>query len=46
MSIIIAFLKVISAAYTRVQGAAGNSNETVCLLPLAGAEHRGKVISK
>lgn len=28
------------------QGAAGNSNDSVCLLPLAGALHRWKVISE
>lgn len=40
------FLKVIFAAYTREQGAAGNLNEAVCLFPLAGAQYRLKVISK
>lgn len=40
------FLAVIFPVYTRQQGAAGNSNESVCLLPLAGAQHRRKVISK
>lgn len=40
------FLVVIIPVYTRQQGAAGNSNESVCLLPLAGAQHRRKVISK
>lgn len=40
------FLVVISPAHTRERGAAGNSNECVCLLPLAGAQHRRRVISK
>lgn len=46
ISIIIAFLVVIFSENTREQGAAGNSNESVCLLPLAEAQQRRKVISK